>query len=147
MRMVDIHCDILLDEDTAKWVEELQQSGSLSSEIAFYLTQKRTGGYLVLPGELDSVVDDIVSNDIEDEERLDREVIEDAMKSALTELLTSGTISFGQTSSSSQTTQRTPVKEEKPIESNVVSFASEVEEDSEPLSDEDIDDLADFFGF
>ena len=145
MRMVGIDCKILVDDDTAKWVEELIERNALPSELAFYLTQRKAGGYIVKAEELDDIVNDAIES-LEDNTQ--RDTIEEAVKNALTEFLTSGTISLGTVAQpASVVSSSKPIVEEE-IDSDMVTFVSDGDEDSgEGLSDEDADDLADFFGF
>jgi len=146
MRMVGIQCNLLLDDDTATWVEELLSSDSLPSELAYYLTQRKSGGYIVRADELDEIVDDVVG-DVDDISQ--RDTIEEAVKNAITELLTSGTFNIGtqQVVQSDQPTNRVEIPDEEEREPEVISFVSDGESSEEDMSDDEVDDLADFFGF
>lgn len=151
MKMVEVEvkCTLLLDESVAEFIGTLISNNSLPSEIAYYLEQRSKGGYIVKQSDIDEIVDDIVDSD---KDNVDRDIIEDAVKSALTDFLTQGSINFNNIASSSpQVTQDKKVvnKEdsEDEVATDVISFESSESDSDECMSDEEADDLADFFGF
>lgn len=144
--MVDIKCTLLLDEDVADYVDKLISDDSLPSDIAYYLKQRSNGGYIVSQSDIDDIVEDIIEGS---DERSQRDVIEDAVKSALTEFLTQGSININDIVRSTKETDSkvdNNVSEEVIEETDIMTFECD-ESDGESMSDEEANDLADFFGF
>lgn len=144
--MVDIKCTLSLDEGVADFVDKLISSGSLPSEIAYYLTQRSNGGYIVKQSEIDDIVDGVLEDS---NEKSQRDVIEDAVRSALTEFLTQGSININNVIKSTKETESKIDDNNNEIfieDSNIITFECD-ESSGESMSDEEADDLADFFGF
>ena len=146
MRMVDIKCTLSLDEGVADFVDKLISNGSLPSEIAYYLTQRSNGGYIVNQSEIDDIVDGILEDS---NERSQRGVIEDAVRTALTEFLAQGSININNIVGSAKETDSKvdDINNEAVIEDTDIMTFECNENDGESMSDEDASDLADFFGF
>lgn len=155
MRMKKISLEVFLDDDLAEWVETQLSNPSFSSEIAYYLGIKQQGGYVVTTEQLDSIIDNLIDEDDDDSSNanvnsdeltgLIKSTLENTLKEQLSELLKNAPVIATQL-------DLTPdkVETEEPVfETNVVEFSSAAytDSDEEQMSDDELDDLADMFGF
>lgn len=150
MRAVKLNCTVVLEDDTAEWLEKMIKSDAFPPELAFYFEQRSKGGYVVTQDTLDEIIDEVLDEDDTSA------TVEEAVKKALTEMIESGVFVMPQnnTSNSISSDVNTKKVEEdnkpEPEESGeVVSFAAESESDGEvsEMSNDELDDLADMFGF
>lgn len=153
MRTVGINCEVLVDDLTANWIEELIKSGNLPSDLAFYFLQRRSGGRVIRDDELDVIVDNILAT--METSSVQQDTIEEAVKNAMMDLLASGSLNLGSNvdlRAAENKSNSDADDSESPEEymSQVVTFASDPtgeDGEAEEMSEEDADDLADFFGF
>lgn len=160
MQVVEVKCNVALDDATAEWLKDMMASESFPSDLAYYFMQKRNGGYVLTHSELDTIVTDIVESiEVDTDTLSDTTSIEDAMKRAMMEMISEGVFNIGGMQGGTITTAIennkvtvTKKTEEEEVVSNIVLFEEpDTSSDSEDMSEEDADDLADdladFFGF
>ena len=164
MRSVQITVDVLLSDEVAEWVEEALGAMTFSSDLAYYLEQRHSGGYIVTQEKLASLVDDVVTNiddyeddddDTEDsieEKPIDAKSVEAIMRKVLTEVISDKAINIAgdlHAMSVADNNNQDEDNEEDITESDSIETfgLSGQSGDSEDISDDDLDDLADMFGF
>lgn len=150
MKNVDIQLRLSLDDDVADWVSSRKDSPEFSSDLSYYLTQSMLGGYIITQDKLDVIIDGIL--DSEDAMNNDPDVLENVVKKAMMEVISSSiNISDLTKIAQTQNVESVEVKEDiddTPAEDvNVIEFNDSSEESSEEFSDDDAADLADMFGF
>lgn len=155
MKNVHISVDVLLSDDVADWVESISDTKSFSSDITYYLDQVHSGGVILTKDRLEEIILDVVGeldDDSEFEENdendggedTDLSDIESIMRRVLSEFISSGSgFVVGQGVSDSDE------EDDVVTDSDTIqSFGLQSQSDSsEEISDEDMDDLADMFGF
>lgn len=155
MRAVEVKCSILLEDDTASWVESLLRSNTLPPELAYYFEQRFSGGYVVTQDEIDTIVSNIItameeeSEDAETVSQLSVSDIEVSMRKVLGEMLSSINIPLTAVETKSNTDTKDVVEKKDDYDSsNIVSFSDVVGKDESvgDMTDDEFDDLADMFG-
>ena len=157
MKEVDLAFTLLLPDDVADYILSVKESTSFSSEIAYYLKQKYSGAFIVTQDRLNDIVDDISDEDTQQAQNvevlepvgsLDLTGLEGMIRNIMNEVIKDN-ISLAP-KISALTVENKDKKEEAPStldDRNIVQFEVEDSNDGEEVSEDDLDDLADMFGF
>ena len=165
MRSVKITVDVLLRDDIADWVENALGAMTFSSDLAYYLEQRHDGGYIITQDKLASIVDDVITDidDYEDEDEVEEESeqeeeainakgIEAIMRRVLSEVITDKAVTLtGELHATEIKSSDNKDEDDSDdiMESDTLQTfgLSDNNEDCEDVSDQELDDLADMFGF
>lgn len=163
MKQVQLNVEFNIEDEIADKINLDVSNGSFTYKLSTLLTQAYSGGHVVMPEELESIIADLLDDeyieDDNDEEMTEKYagLFEVAIEKALSKLVGSGSVKESILNNTSKSESESQVYADviKQHESNIIKFStseiSDVSDENdgseEIMSDDEADELADIFGF
>lgn len=161
MKQVQLNVEFNIEDEIADKINLDISNGSFTYKLSTLLTQAYSGGHVVMPEELESIIADLLDDEyIEDDDEMTEKyagLFEVAIEKALSKLVGAGSVKESILNNTSKSESESQVYADviKQHESNIIKFStSEISDVSdkndgseEIMSDDEADELADIFGF
>lgn len=162
MKQVQLNVEFNIEDEIADKINLDISNGSFTYKLSTLLTQAYSGGHVVMPEELESIIADLLDDEYiedDDEEMTEKYagLFEVAIEKALSKLVGAESVkeSIIKNTSKSESESQVYADVIKQHESNIIKFStseiSDVSDENdgseEIMSDDEADELADIFGF
>lgn len=162
MKQIQLNVEFNIEDEIADKINLDISNGSFTYKLSTLLTQAYSGGHIVMPEELESIIADLLDDEYiedDDEEMTEKYagLFEVAIEKALSKLVGAGSVKESILNNTSKSESESQVYADviKQHESNIIKFStseiSDVSDENdgseEIMSDDEVDELADIFGF
>ena len=162
MKQIQLNVEFNIEDEIADKINLDISNGSFTYKLSTLLTQAYSGGHIVMPEELESIIADLLDDEYiedDDEEMTEKYagLFEVAIEKALSKLVGAGSVKESILNNTSKSESESQVYADviKQHESNIIKFStseiSDVSDENdgseEIMSDVEADELADIFGF
>lgn len=162
MKQIQLNVEFNIEDEIADKINLDISNGSFTYKLSTLLTQAYSGGHIVMPEELESIIADLLDDEYiedDDEEMTEKYagLFEVAIEKALSKLVGAGSVKESILNNTSKSESESQVYADviKQHESNIIKFStseiSDVSDENdgseEIMSDDEADELADIFGF
>ncbi len=162
MKQIQLNVEFNIEDEIADKINLDISNGSFTYKLSTLLTQAYSGGHIVMPEELESIIadlldDEYIEDDVEEMTEKYAGLFEVAIEKALSKLVGAGSVKESILNNTSKSESESQVYADviKQHESNIIKFStseiSDVSDENdgseEIMSDDEVDELADIFGF
>ena len=162
MKQIQLNVEFNIEDEIADKINLDISNGSFTYKLSTLLTQAYSGGHIVMPEELESIIADLLDDEYiedDDEEMTEKYagLFEVAIEKALSKLVGAGSVKESILNNTSKSESESQVYADviKQHESNIIKFStseiSDVSDENdgseEIMSGDEADELADIFGF